>query len=240
MRRHIQIQLHELSELGKESHAKTSLEEKFPESFLRFPFFDKVWDGGMIDVYEEDALDHFPETCEVWTMLPTDEYNKFSMSPGDQHFWKCLRCCPASEIYFLDPYFSAANLARLLDVAKSMDCQGDRGSTCICICTCAGDEWKNLKSEFERHRDLYAKLEKISLVACSIKGTMAGKIHDRFALLGNSLWHFGASAGAMHTNIHAYSGPWLDKGGKCMEFLRGLCKYYVEDEVSTMQKGMRE
>lgn len=237
--RHIPIQLHELPELGKETSAEASLEEKHPECFIRFPFFDKVWNGSDIDVYEDDALDHFPEVCEVWAMLSSDEYNKFSMSPGDRHFWKNLKCCPASEIYFLDPYFSAANLARLFDVAKSMDCQSDRELTCIFIFTCAGDEWKALKSEFEKHHDLYAGLEKISLTVCRINEIIARKVHDRFAVLGSSLWHFGASAGAMHTNIHAYSGPWPDKGGKCMEFMRGLRKHHVADEVSTMRKGMR-
>ena len=171
-------------------------------------------------------------------MISTDEYNKFSTSPGDYYFWGKLKSCPASEIYFLDSYFSAANLARLLNIANSMDCQRDRTTTHIVIYTCVGDEWKNLKNEFGKQHARYSRLEKMTITICCVDKRMASKMHDRFALLGNLLWHFGASAGAMHTNMNAYSGPWLDKDGKCMEFMQDLHDHHVVDEVSTTRKEM--
>lgn len=36
------------------------------------------------------------------------------------------------------------------------------------------------------------------------------KIHDRFAILDNHIWHFGAGIGGMHKTFHALSGPWED------------------------------
>ena len=36
------------------------------------------------------------------------------------------------------------------------------------------------------------------------------KIHDRFALLDEYIWHFGAGIGGMHKSFHAISGPWID------------------------------
>ena len=240
MRQHIPIKLQEFPELDEERHVEKSLEESAPECVLRFPFFDKEWNGGSIDFYESEAFDHFPEMHKVQSMLATEDYNNFPMSPGDCHFWEMLKSCSASEIYFLDSYFSAANLARLLDIIDYMDCQIDRATTHIVIYTCARDEWKALKSEFEKQNDQYARLEKMTLTICCIDKTMSLKMHDRFALLGKSLWHFGASAGAMHTDINAYSGPWSDKDGKCMEFMRSLREHHVVEAVSTIRRRMKQ
>ena len=238
MRHRITIKIQELHEPREERRADSNSGEKQQECLLRFPFFNKVWNGGNIDEYEGDALDHFPETYNVRAMISKVEYNKFSTSPGDNYFWGKLKSCPASEIYFLDSYFSAANLARLLNIANSMDCQIDRTTTHIVIYTCVGDEWKKLKNEFGKRHAKYLCLEKMTITICCVEKSMASKMHDRFALLGNLLWHFGASAGAMHTNINAYSGPWLDKDGKCMEFMRDLHNHHVVDEVSTTCKEM--
>ena len=54
--------------------------------------------------------------------------------------------------------------------------------------------------------------------------------HDRFALVDNAIWHFGAAVGAMHKSINAFSGPWLDKDNsmRCLliEIMQeGVCLY---------------
>ena len=234
------IHITALTGLDKNDQVESGANLKDVGCVLRFPFFNKKWSGDSIDLYEDDTLNHFPDRNEVLTMLAADDYNSFPKSPGDRHFWESLRNCAAVEIYFLDAYFSAANLARLSDVIDYMDGQIDRGETRICIYTCSGDEWEALKKEFEKRHDKYARLEKVSLAICCIEKNMAKKMHDRFVLLGKSLWHFGASAGAMHTNINAYSGPWPDNDGKCIEFMRNLREHHVANEVSTMRKGMRQ
>lgn len=207
---------------------------------LRFPFFNKEWANDDVDFYEGEALDHFPVISEVWSLLNTDMYNVFPKSPGDAYFWKFLKGCSAQEIYFLDSYFSSKNLLRLWDVLKGMDRQCDRWVTDVCVYTVRGHEWDGLKNEFYELLKGDAKFDKITLTICCLDAALSGKLHDRFALLGKSLWHFGASAGAMHTNINAYSGPWPDKNGKCLEFMRSVRKQkHFLDEVSTIPEGVR-
>ena len=141
------IHITALTGLDKNDQVESGANLKDVGCVLRFPFFNKKWSGDSIDLYEDDTLNHFPDRNEVLTMLAADDYNSFPKSPGDRHFWESLRNCAAVEIYFLDAYFSAANLARLSDVIDYMDGQIDRGETRICIYTCSGDEWEALKKE---------------------------------------------------------------------------------------------
>ena len=213
---------------------------------LRFPFFnrtfdDKAWDEDDIGSYEGDALDHFPVISEVWTLLIKDKYNAFPMSPGDSHFWKSLKSCSANEIYFLDAHFSLKNLLRLCKVLKDMDRQRDRRLTDVCIYMKKKNEWEGLKQKFDELKRGGTRFEKITLTIYCLRPALSEKLHDRFALLGENLWHFGASAGAMHTDINAYSGPWHDRNGKCMEFMREVRKYRLFiDEVSTALRGTEQ
>lgn len=239
LKRHKDIQLSRLFRLDNETPSDANADGGSAKCVLRFPFFNKAWNNDVIDFYEGDALEHFPVLHEVRAMLTTDEYGKFPMSPGDYYFWDSLKRCPFEEIYFLDLYFSGANLARLLDVMHSMDSQIDRGGTHIYIYTTLGNGLTTLETEFLKHRDECASLEKVKLTICCIEGNLAGKIHDRFALLGNSLWHFGAAVGAMHANLHAYSGPWLDQTGTCREFMRSLRDFHVAKERFSTQ-GLRQ
>lgn len=220
---------------GQDNQYDVGIEAESEKCVLRFPFFKKVWADDRIDFYENDTLDRFPEIVDVWSMLKADAYNEFPMSPGDAYFWNRLKSCSAREIYFLDSYFSANSLARLWGVLNDMDRQYDRQMTDVRLYTVAGHEWGDLKKEFEAWRKEKMKFEKITLAICRLDVKLSGKMHDRFVLLGKSLWHFGASAGAMHTNINAYSGPWPDKNGKCMEFMRNLRDHYIVEELSTAQ-----
>jgi len=223
----------------QEDQYNAGADSKNARCVLRFPYFNKVWSDLDINLYEDDALDHFPVLSEIWTMLNTEAYNNFPMSPGDSYFWRQLTCCSAEEIYFLDSFFSAANLSRLWRVLEGMDHQCDRQLTNVCVYTVSGHEWDILKNQFEKLRKDGARLEKITFSIYCLKASLAERLHDRFALLGDSLWHFGASAGAMHTNINAYSGPWSDKGAKCRGFMRNIREQrHFVDKVSTVQEEM--
>lgn len=48
------------------------------------------------------------------------------------------------------------------------------------------------------------------------------KIHDRFAILNNHIWHFGVGIGGMHKSFHAISGPWLDTNNAFKKFCEQL------------------
>lgn len=43
-------------------------------------------------------------------------------------------------------------------------------------------------------------------------------LHDRFAVVDDALWHFGATVGGGHPGVNAASGPWSADRAKAIDF----------------------
>ena len=43
-------------------------------------------------------------------------------------------------------------------------------------------------------------------------------LHDRFAIVDDALWHFGATVGGGHPRLNAASGPWSAADTRAIEF----------------------
>lgn len=50
-------------------------------------------------------------------------------------------------------------------------------------------------------------------------------IHDRFALVDNGTWHFGATVGGGHPSINAYSRGWDAAKSRAIEFFNEIWNY---------------
>lgn len=85
--------------------------------------------------------------------------------------------------------------------------------------TCCGDEYKRLSAEYNEGREQIKYWVNVDITVYEIKDR--DLLHDRFVLLGGNFWHFGASAGGMHTGLNAYSGPWPDTNS-CLARLLGI------------------
>ncbi len=75
------------------------------------------------------------------------------------------------------------------------------------------------------------KHERQAATEIKIKGHLKSKVqsgirlvHDRFAIVDDSLWHFGSTVGGVHLSINAASGPWCAIETKAIEFFEQLWK----------------
>ena len=49
-------------------------------------------------------------------------------------------------------------------------------------------------------------------------------LHDRFAVVDNALWHFGATVGGGHPGLNAASGPWPAEETRSVDFFEECWK----------------
>ena len=49
-------------------------------------------------------------------------------------------------------------------------------------------------------------------------------LHDRFAVVDDALWHFGATVGGGHEGLNAASGPWSAVDARAVEFFNECWK----------------
>lgn len=55
-------------------------------------------------------------------------------------------------------------------------------------------------------------------------------VHDRFAIIDDELWHFGATIGGMHKQVHAISNGWSAERTQADRFYKTLWKELTENE----------
>lgn len=196
---------------------------------LRFPFFDVGYnpdmEGCFIDLYERSGLDRphaFFEYAKGVTVFASFRKDaELYMSPGDAEFWTYVKRTQAEEMVVLDVNFDAYNLARLLDVLGERQ-TGTRLT--VTVFTAGGDSATTIKANQDGLKTMIDALENIGVEVYELSGENAKYIHDRFALVDGCVWHFGAAAGGMHDKLHAYSGPWEDKGSAFKNLTNDLMK----------------
>ena len=132
-----------------------------------------------------------------------------SCSPGDMYFWSELKKAADGTIYLVDLHFDQRNLNRIVWICEDFSKQFARVATKVVIITGRKSESKRLKEEYDCGREIFKEWKNVSLSICSIEDDDI--LHDRFVLFDGMIWHFGASAGAMHAGLSAYSGPWEDR-----------------------------
>jgi len=59
----------------------------------------------------------------------------------------------------------------------------------------------------------------------TLKDTCPIEVHDRFALVDDELWHFGATVGGAHRSINAYSRGWDVEATRAREFFDEVWSY---------------
>lgn len=59
----------------------------------------------------------------------------------------------------------------------------------------------------------------------SLESKRIFEVHDRFALIDDELWHFGATVGGAHRSINAYSRGWDAGETRAMEFFEEAWNY---------------
>lgn len=120
---------------------------------------------------------------------------------GSNFFWRNFKCCESAMIIdkFLDIYVLERMCKEINEREKSID-------------------KFFIKILYSRNKDKKKKelMIKIENIAKQKKGNVEFKhipdtkwiIHDRFVLMDDILWHFGADIGGGHKDFNAYSTGW--------------------------------
>lgn len=226
--------------------------KRYPDGEVKihFPIFPQRWTSNFTKAYgvfsrnfETNSLGEVPD-YDTLTQSVT-AYNSFCaitpgapMFPGSADFWEEIRKRKnVTIVYFLDRYFSAKNLNRILLFAKDIPESNGEPEFRIKIITAAKHNKDEIYEDCKNKligdiriliRDLPYK-DAASKVALHILNEDEGlKIHDRFVVFegtkeeDNIFWHFGASSAGMSGKLNAYTGPWEDKDGKFCSLIADL------------------
>lgn len=91
------------------------------------------------------------------------------------------------------------------------------------------DSQKEIEKDFEDLKQLVtedrAKLAPPITIALSFALRDADCIHDRFAIIDNELWHFGATVGGFHRDVNAVSRGWNAQTHDAVQFLIQLGRW---------------
>lgn len=84
------------------------------------------------------------------------------------------------------------------------------------------DSKKKIMEDFETLKQLVtenrAKLAPPITIEVSFNLSNANCIHDRFAIIDNELWHFGATVGGFHRDVNAVSRGWNADAHDALQF----------------------
>lgn len=165
---------------------------------------------------------------------------KFDITPGVPIFWSSILNAKHS-VAFLDKYLELGNVERILQILERRDGIQDTDAINVVFIGLFNEKADEIKSAVRKRQDIFQKTtvnlfrlpEEIG--ATGIPAKQKKIFHDRFALVDNAIWHFGATVGAMHKSINAFSGPWLDKSNsmRCLflEIMQDGCCIYPSKTV---------
>ena len=182
---------------------------------IRFPYFDRAFipgcDDGFIELYERAGLNKPHSLSEYascrYVFSSFKDESGSHMVPGDADFWGYIIRSSSEEMVFLDAFFDDFNLYRLLDV---LGLRKSSNLLSVTVLTVGGHSALTISRNEKDFRVRIGNLHNAKVQILRLEKGNEGLVHDRFALIDNHIWHFGAAIGGMHDKIHAYSGPWDD------------------------------
>lgn len=168
--------------------------------------------------------------CKFWSNL--------CMSPGAEVFWGAFR--DAREcVYLLDGDLDEQDFARILyELADMCNTHEKPLGLRIIVISDAKAEFQKI---FEAVDEKFPKgmVELLATPAYRIFDQEAESIdwcHDRFALVDDSVWHFGAKIAGMYKGMNAFSGPWQDINGAFRSFLELVANSAREGKLRRLHK----
>ena len=110
-------------------------------------------------------------------------------------------------ILVLDPHFDEVGVDVLASAIESSSAEDIR------LLTggrkCERTKWREKLQSFRNHDRPSSSQAQVSLGALPDKNSFP-YLHDRFAVVDSTLWHFGSTVGGGHRGLTAASGPWSE------------------------------
>ncbi len=145
--------------------------------------------------------------------------------PGVSIVWQAMRNAQR-RIYLFDDNIGPEEFCRFLQILKQREKRHDALPIKFLLLTnLANKETKSTISQLYNYVE--SCFSKTQLTVLPTKMNHFLYIHDRFALIDDAVWHFGATIGAMHRSYNAFSGPWYDKNNAMSKFFHFLAKAFA-------------
>lgn len=192
----------------------------------------------LISEYENGFLDRPPTVGEL---LRSDRNFQSivewaNQTPGCLHFWKDVLSLTGGMVYLLDNFFDEKDLRRLIAIMKYyvQNVRPTRTEFHLLTGIRNFDALKSVYlSEWNQQGDVILRISilPIDKEKSKVGSDIGNHIHDRFALVGGKVWHFGAKVCGMHCGLNALSGPWKDVDHRMEGLMEELSKQSVGIEV---------
>ena len=118
------------------------------------------------------------------------------------------------RLLVLDPHFDEVGVRALrdaLDYSKANEIKFLTGQT--------ADDTRPWRREFEQRINMNRMDQGgVEVQWRNLERRKFPFLHDRFAIVDNALWHFGATVGGGHPGVNAASGPWSAVHAKAIDF----------------------
>ncbi|WP_458127569.1 hypothetical protein [Pseudomonas sp. Z2-11] len=157
--------------------------------------------------YRDESRHHFPCIDAIWARRAAPDVRLV------EEFEKAIST--AQQVWIIDKHLFSAHgqipdHSRRINKVVNWFCTENIQT--VKILTGHHDSQKEIERTFEDLKQLVtegrAKLAPPLTIALSFALREADCIHDRFAIIDNELWHFGATVGGFHRDVNAVSRGW--------------------------------
>ena len=145
--------------------------------------------------------------------------------PGSPLFWNEIKAAK-ERVYLIDKHIDQAAFLRILEVLKERE-SGNHNALSVILLTNPSKSFNALKTIYEGFKFSLTTVYVPRCDQCVIE-----LMHDRFAVIDDAIWHFGATIGGMHECINAFSGPWTDPDGRMRQLIEHMSEFRHEGDES--------
>ena len=147
--------------------------------------------------------------------------------PGVSIFWKEIRNAQ-HHVFMFDSHIRPEEFCRILCLLKQREKFCDARTIKLLLLTEMSKQTKNTMREM--YNTEQSNITKTHVCILPTHWNSSFYIHDRFALIDDNIWHFGATIGAMHRSYNAFSGPWHDNNRSMLKFFLFLAKLFANGD----------
>ena len=122
------------------------------------------------------------------------------------------------HVLVLDPHFDELGVSVLQPALSTSQVRDVRLLTSGAVFE--REERERLKKDLTRHLNMHRiDANQVEVRWCaSLDKHRFPFLHDRFAIIDGTLWHFGSTVGGGHLSLTAVSGPWASSETCALEF----------------------
>lgn len=158
-------------------------------------------------VSSKDAL-HFPAEHNVYERHRESERgNTMRLVAFETAIMEAHR-----RLLVMDPHFDEVGVHALLDALEYSQANE------IKFLTETDRRLATWRQELEAQINLHRTDHRVEVHWRQLKRDSFPFLHDRFAVVDDALWHFGATVGGGHRSVNAASGPWSAVHARAIDF----------------------